>query len=202
MQAFWRVMAFGLLFWDLDGRAASAEFAVIHTIANYNTGVTISIKDSRDNSGTRLSLGGNLPSGSNAYTGATSAGLGKGTALPEWIEVRWIETGPEWDMPRREYLALSDRERDERSKRYAQLPVKSARIHIRSRIPESVADELKRSPLDPERSNLPLKSLRLYFIWTVDGVKLRWRLRQRCCETLQEGGDTLPSTAAVNTGPP
>jgi len=200
MLLFWRAFNF-LLFLLTVGNVNSAEFAVIHTIVNYNTGLTISIKDSRDDNGARLALGGTLPSDSNAYIGSTSAGLGKGTALPEWIEIRWIETGPEWDMARKEYLALSDRERDERSKRYAELPIKSARIHIRGRIPESVADELKRSPLDPDRSNLPLKSLRLYFIWTIDGVKLRWRLRQRCCETLQEGGDPLPSIVAANASP-
>ena len=200
MLLFWRAFNF-LLFLLTFGNVNSAEFAVIHTIVNYNTGLTIAIKDSRDNNGARLALGGTLPSDSNAYIGSTSAGLGKRTALPEWIEIRWIETGPEWDMARKEYLALSDRERDERSKRYAELPIKFARIHIRGRIPESVADELKRSPLDPDRSNLPLKSLRLYFIWTIDGVKLRWRLRQRCCETLQEGGDPLPSIVAANSSP-
>ena len=198
MRIFWRVIAFMLFFGGIYDDSASAEFSVSHTIVNYNTGIRITIKGAQNNHGAPLSLGGTLPSDSNPYIGSTSAGLGKGANLPEWVEIRWIETGPEWDMSSKEYYALSRIERDERSKRYSQIPVKSVRIPIRSRIPEPVADELKRSPLDPERSNLPLKSLRLYFIWTIDGVKLRWRLRHKCCETLQEGGDPLPSIVAAN----
>jgi len=191
MQAIWRVVALAVLLIGCAGEQKASEFGVTYTLSNYKTRLRVWIEDAYTNRKEKLSLGGVLVSKSNPYHGATSAGLGTRDKLPEWLEIRWRDGGAEWDMSNAEYATLDGAAREARGKAFEALPIKSAKIAIRNRIPSDVLEELKSSPLDPSRSNLPLKSLSFYFIWTKDGVKLRWRVYEKCCKILYEGGDKI-----------
>lgn len=188
----------------LAGCASQQEpsgISVIRTLANYKTETTIVVRGGVTDSGTPLGLGGVLRSASNPYLGATSGGLGKEKELPEWIEIQWKEVRPELDISSREYDALDNTERKEHGRKYAAIPMKSARVAIRGRIPISVIEELKRTPSDRERSGLPLKALWVYFIWTKEGLKMRWEVVEKCCKVIHEGGDPIDYIRTRSTGP-
>lgn len=97
-----------------------------------------------------------------------------------------------------ERRALSKEARAARKQAYAALPEQKARVEVAGHIPVEVIDELKHSPADPGAAGLPLKTLRIYFVWTQDGVKVRWRVHEGCCKILHEGGDPLPTDAYSN----
>jgi hypothetical protein len=128
---------------------------------------------------------------SNPRVGSTAGGTGRETGLPEWIEIHWREKEKGRVLSYKDWSRLDPAERAARVQEQAALPVKSARLAVRSLVPESVIAELEQSPLDPATSGLPLKSLRLYFVWTNDGVKVRWEVREQCCKVIHEGGDSI-----------
>jgi hypothetical protein len=111
--------------------------------------------------------------------------------LPEWVEIHWREKDPGRGISFKEWSGLDAAARAARAQKQAALPVKSAKVVVRSLVPESVVKEVETSPPDPDSAYLPLKSLSLYFIWTRDGVKVRWALHQGCCTVVREGGDSL-----------
>lgn len=45
--------------------------------------------------------------------------------------------------------------------------------------------------LNREPHKLPDKMLRVYFIWSEDGIKFRWELLKGCCKVLRSGGDEI-----------
>jgi hypothetical protein len=110
--------------------------------------------------------------------------------LPEWIEIHWQEEEQGRVVSLKEWSRLDAAARAARMQEQAALPVKSARLAVRSLVPESVIAELEQSPLNPA-TGLPLKSLELYFVWTSDGVKVRWAVWQECCTVIREGGESL-----------
>lgn len=197
MQTIWRAVALAVSLASCAGEQKATEFSVAYTLSNYETGVRVSLVDTYTDLNERLRLGGALVSQSTPYHGVTSAGLGTRDKLPKWLEIRWRERGPEWDISNAEYAALDKEAREARGRAFEALPIKSARIAVRDRIPADLIEDLKHSPLDPDRSNLPLKSLRLYFIWTKEGVKLRWRVYEKCCKVLNEGGDAIDYTGKL-----
>jgi len=191
MQLIRSVLMLALLLTGCSGQQALAGISVIHTLSNFKTGTKIVVRGGLTDRGKSLALGGVLRSASNPYLGATSGGLGKENDLPEWVEIRWKEVKPELDISSRDYDALDDAARKEHDKKYVALPMKSARVAIRGRIPVSVIEELKRAPPDRERSGLPLKALWVYFIWTKEGLKMRWEIVEKCCKVIHEGGDPI-----------
>lgn len=149
------------------------------TYNNYRTGVKVVIKQAITDSGNSVAHAGVLSESTNPLSGATLTSTIPQRELPEWIEFTWTEFDPSTHdvrFTREQLLAM---------------PVKKARVTIRGRVPQDVMDEVRNSPLDPTSSNLRLKSLQYYLHWTIDGVKLRWRVYQRCCTVLHEGGDTI-----------
>jgi hypothetical protein len=127
---------------------------------------------------------------SNPRTGSTAGGTGREAGLPEWIEIHWREKEKGRVLSYKEWSRLDPAERAARVQEQAALPVKSARLAVRSLVPDSVIAELEQSPLNPETGR-PLKSLALYFVWTSDGVKVRWAVWQQCCTVIREGGESL-----------
>lgn len=190
MQITWCAVIVGALLAGCAAQPRAGGFAVSHTLAN-TTAVKITVAQSRTDHGEELPFQGVVMPSNNPYSGVTGGGLGRHAGLPEWIVLSWRETGPEWELSNQQYQALDAGARQARLAAYRALPLKSARIAVGSRIPATVLQELKQSPLDPDRANLPLKSLRMYFIWTPEGVKMRWQVLEKCCKVLHEGGDAL-----------
>ena len=126
---------------------------------------------------------GSLYESPRAEGGARLGVRAPGGELPEWVEFEWTEFDPAARDVRRTREQL------------AAMPIKSARLPVRSLVPPNVFEEVKRSAPDPQRANLPLKSLELYFTWTRSGVKTRWKLYQGCCTVLAEGGQSLTAAA-------
>lgn len=180
-----------ILMGSAAGDARAFEFNVTHTMSNYRVGKTVILRGAKSDRGENLPLRAVLVSGENPFIGATSGGLDLTSRLPEWVEFRWIESGPDSDMSSKAYYALSKEDRRIRAQRYAALPEKAARIEVARHIPVKVIEELRRSPIDPNAPNLPLKTLSLYFVWTGGGVKFVWRVFEKCCDVLYEGGDSL-----------
>jgi hypothetical protein len=85
------------------GAQETSGFYIEHTLVNYETGVKIAIKESHTDQGQALPHKVFLMSASKLYTGATAGGIGKGSELPEWIEISWRESGPEWHLTNEEY---------------------------------------------------------------------------------------------------
>jgi hypothetical protein len=127
---------------------------------------------------------------SNPRVGSTAEGTGRETGLPEWIEIHWREKERGRVLSYKEWSRLDPAERAARRQEQAALPVKSARLAVRSLVPDSVIAELEQSPLNPATGR-PLKSLELYFVWTSEGVKVRWAVWEKCCTVIREGGESL-----------
>lgn len=166
----------------LSGCAGPLEkpgIALATTFVNYESGVDINVLNSHTDLGRPFDNPGSLIESSNPFTGASLGSIDPEKGLPEWVEFTWEESDP------------AIRKILEGNGPYPVLPVKSARVSVRSVVPASVLEELRRSPLDPTRANLRLNSMELYFVWTRTGVKVHWQVLQGCCTVMREGGDPI-----------
>ena len=165
---------------------------MIVTCTSLIEGRSISIKSARLPSGkpfsTPMSFGGRKTSNWRA-SGATMGAAPDGRELPEWVEFVWQE----WPYPSEP--APSDQQAFQawRSKVLAlskSLPHKTARVPVRSRVPQDVIAEVIEAKRNREPHKLPEKMLWVYFIWYEDGIKFRWRLTSKCCGE-RSGGDEI-----------
>jgi hypothetical protein len=161
---------------------SNASFGV--TFLNYKSGVDMLFKRGYTDRGDPVATAGSLYESSRAEGGARLGVMVPRGELPEWVEFQWKE------------FARADRDVEYTSEQLAAVPIKSVRLPVRSLVPPNVFEEAKRSAPDPQRANLPLKSLELYFTWTRAGVKTRWKLYQGCCTVLAEGGQSITAAAA------
>ncbi len=100
-----------------------------------------------------------------------------GRELPEWVEFVWSE--PVYPEEPKQTL-----------EEYRALPQKTERVPVRSRVPQDVVAEVMEAKRNREPHKLPEKMLWVYFIWSEDGIKLRWRLTSKCCDE-RSGGDEI-----------
>ena len=101
-----------------------------------------------------------------------------GRELPEWVEFEWSE--PPYPEDPKQTL-----------EEYRALPRKTARVPVRSRVPQDVVEEVLEAKRRRKPHQLPEKMLDVYFIWTEAGVKFRWGVGTRGGMTLREGGDAI-----------
>ena len=140
--------------------------------------------------GARFPGPGSLAPDSNPMAGGKTMGAAPdGRELPEWVEFVWQE----WPYPSEP--APSDQQAFQawRSKVLAlskSLPRKTARVPVRSRVPQDVIAEVMEAKRNREPHKLPNKMLWVYFIWYEDGIKFRWRLTSKCCGE-RSGGDEI-----------
>ena len=82
--------------------------------------------------------------------------------LPEWIDFTWVpyEKGKKYSDA--EYRALLKQ------------PGVTERVYVRQQIPQSVVDKVREARRHQDPSKLPERNLHVYFIWTVEGIKLTW----------------------------
>jgi hypothetical protein len=182
-------MAIGFLLSGCAVQAKPRGIALSITYVNYQSGADVDVKESYTDHGSTFPNPGILRPSSNPRLGATMGGPGREPGLPEWVEFKWKAYDMAKRLPSEVWVTLDAAAKDARMQERAALPVKSARVAVRSLVPAEVIEELEQSPLDPEHPYLRLKSLELYFVWTRDGLKVRWEARQGCCTVLHEGGD-------------
>ena len=128
-------------------------------------------------SGMRFPDPGFLAPDTNPLRGGKTMGAAPDSReLPEQVEFTWRETKYQGDYTYEQLKAL---------------PRKTARVTVRSRIPQDVVDEVMESNLKRQPHKLAEKSLWVYFIWYESGIKFRWELRKNCCGILRAGGDDV-----------
>ena len=127
----------------------------------------------------------------NPMTGGKTMGAAPdGRDLPEWVEFEWTEWPyPYPDEPSDPVGLQAWNDYFDFLKRT--LPHKTARVPVRTRVPQDVVDEVLASNRRRAPRALPDEMLWVYFIWYDSGVKFRWSLERGCCTVLRQGGDDL-----------
>jgi hypothetical protein len=177
-----------------DSDAPSGGPGMIVTYGSTIVGVRIHI------GGARLPNEADFPNaGSFGYAenpldgGATEGAAPDGRSLPEWVEFSWRELP--YPFPEHSSSQHLDDSNEQFMKRYNAFPVKKQRVIIRSRVPQNVIDEVVDSNRRKRPNELPDKALRIYFIWTEQGIKFHWRLwyrpEGRPDSYPREGGDAI-----------
>ena len=154
---------------------------MILTFSSVIDGRSISVKKSRLPSGKDFGNPGAITGrrSSNWRSGKTSGGSGDGRGLPEWVEFEWSE--PAYPEDPKQTL-----------EEYRALPRKTQRVQVRERVPLEAVQEAIESRRNAPRGKMPSKMLRLYFVWTDQGVKFHWALKDwEILQPLREGGDDI-----------
>jgi hypothetical protein len=122
--------------------------------------------------------------------GSTTGMSGDTRALPDWVDFSWKETA--YPSPKPSSFASDVEYGKYLSDEKARLPLKTQRVFINSRIPPEVVQEVtySRSHI-PKGQHLPEKMLWIYFIWTDDGIKFRWKMSCDLPCVRKEGGDEI-----------
>lgn len=91
--------------------------------------------------------------------------------IPEWVELSWIEP---------KYYAddLTAPSIEGQLKVIHQLPLKTQRVQVSSRIPKEVVTQAVESVNNRKTGNSPEKAIRLFFTWKDGRVYLRWHLER------------------------
>jgi len=159
-------------------------------------GISIEIKNARLPDGTEFPNAGSFGYSDNPLSAGKEMGAAPdGRQLPEWVDFKWQESpypglhqGPSSSQTYDEWSKLVDAES-------RTLPVKSQRVLIRSRIPQDVVDEVTEASRHPVKRYGVEKHLLLNFVWTTQGIKLRWRIWHTPRFNIQyyshEGGDEI-----------
>ncbi len=168
------------------------------TITYYGTrtDVSIYIKSAHLPNGRDFPTAGSFGYAKNGLSGGATMGAAPdGRQLPEWIDFEWQEPpypGLERAPSEREAYIQWGKLVDEQ---FRTLPVKHQRVMIRDRIPQPVIDEVVRANAHAIPHYGTEKRLEIYFIWTSQGIKLRWHIWHTPKFALQyyshEGGDDV-----------
>ena len=127
----------------------------------------------------------------NPITGGKTMGAAPdGRELPEWVAFTWKEWPYPYPKAPSDPVALQTW-RDEVRTMSRSLPVETASVPVRARVPQDVVDEVLASNRRRAPRALPDEMLWVYFIWYDSGVKFRWSLERGCCTVLRQGGDDL-----------
>lgn len=133
--------------------------------------------------------GGRKPSWRQAI-GRTEGMSGDTRGVPEWLDFEWRE--PSYPGLEPENFPSDEAYSKAVSEKYSKLTTKTQRVFISSRIPPEVVQEViySRSHI-PKGQSLPEKMLWIYFIWTDDGIKFRWKMSCDLPCLRKEGGDEI-----------
>jgi hypothetical protein len=143
---------------------------------------TVMIESSRTSDGKPFPNAGSVSDSPGWRSGGKVMGFAPdGRELPNWVEFVWIETpyGVEYSY---EQLRA--------------MPRRTQRVMIRSRIPDDVVGDIRRANKRCAPGQLPDTDLNVYFVWTTQGVKLRWAMEKEVMKgvfkSVREGGDEIP----------
>lgn len=139
--------------------------------------------------------GGDASNDSPLSDGATMGGAPDGRDLPDYVDFKWREN-PYPDPTPNSPLSQATKVWEARS--LATLiaqPIRSQRVFIRSRIPADVVNAAIEANRHTPKNGLPPASIRIYFIWTDYGIKLRWQIWHSPPSEIQyysdQGGDEI-----------
>lgn len=151
----------------------------------------IEISSARDQAGRPFSHAGSIHHSDNPMNSGKTMGSAPGTfGLPTWVEFTWQEL-PYPSQPR-ESFASDEAWGKYVADRYRAAPLNTARVKVAEKVPDSALEEVAKSRAVTPPNKLPDKMLWLYFIWTTDGVKVRWKVyNSERGGNSPEGGDPL-----------
>lgn len=151
----------GLGFALSDAFDANTGPGMIVTYTSAIRDVSIIIRSSTLPDGSEFPNGGAIGFPSYPLGGATMGAAPDGRHLPEWIDFTWTESPDSDAVP----VPI-------------QVPVqtKRQRVFIRSRVPQEVIDKVEEAKRHLIAGYGSEKKLEIFFIWTTDGIKLRWNI--------------------------
>lgn len=91
--------------------------------------------------------------------------------IPEWVELSWIE-------PKNYENNSTAPSIEDQLKVIHQLPLKTQRVQVGSRIPKDVVAQAVEAVNNRKTGHLPEKGIRLFFSWKGGRVYLRWHLER------------------------
>ena len=94
--------------------------------------------------------------------------------LPAWVEFTWQELPHPGRSP--ESFATKELWYAYVREVYRAAPRKTARVIVAEKVPAEVLAEVASSLKTTPPGKFPDKTLWLYFVWTPDGIKVRWEL--------------------------
>lgn len=151
----------------------------------------IQTRSAKDQAGRQFPHAGAFGPSRDPINGGAAMGGAPGTfGLPTWIEFTWQEL-PYPGQPRESFAteeAWGTYVRDV----YRAAPLKTGRVKVAEKVPAWALEEVAKSRAVTPPDKLPDKMLWLHFIWTVDGIKVRWRVYNSARGgNSAEGGDPL-----------
>lgn len=96
--------------------------------------------------------------------------------LPKWVDFEWRE--PAYPGLERHEGETHESFRARVHEKYRKLVLKKERVFVAGKIPPEAIEEVRTSQAATERGKLPDKMLRVYFVWTPSGIKVRWRVQR------------------------
>lgn len=164
---------------------------MIATFSNGIKGKKLDVLRARTANGVPFPVPGSVSPDKHPMTGGKTMGAAPdGRELPEWEEFEWkVWPYPYPPMPSDPVALQTWSEGVHAMSR--SLPIQTARVAVKSRVPQEVLDEVLLSNKNRAPRALPDKLLWVYFIWYESGIKFRWSLEQGCCKVLRAGGDDV-----------
>ena len=162
---------------------------MIITYSNWMTGKKVDFREVTTDGPFVPSPGPLAPSKRPRQSGAVMGAAPDSRGLPEWIEFRWQE----WPYPGVPYpsdFAARQVWNQRVDDLVHTLPIKSARVTVRQRVPADVVEQVLKSKNGSTAVERDL-ALWVFFAWHEDGVRFHWELRQGCCDVKREGGDVI-----------
>lgn len=153
--------------------------------------VNIQIKNAKDQAGRPFLHAGSFGPSLDPINGGKAMGGAPGTfGLPTWVEFTWQELP--YPGQSREAFSTYENWSAYVDEVYRAAPLKAARVKVAEKVPARVLEEVARSRAGTPSDELPDKMLWLHFIWTTDGIKVRWRVSSATdMKKDSEGGDSL-----------
>lgn len=177
----------GFRLWRDDPPIGGAVLNFTSTIPN----IRIYTKGAKDQAGRPFPDAGSFGPSDDPMNGGATMGGAPGTfGLPAWIEFTWQEL-PYPSRPR-ESFATDDAWGAYVDEAFRAAPLKTARVKVAEKVPVWALEEVAKSRVATPPDELPDKMLWLHFIWTTDGIKVRWKIHnsERGGKS-PEGGDPL-----------
>ena len=96
--------------------------------------------------------------------------------LPEWVEFEWF------DLPEKKNYTKAEMDLFPRQKQ---------RVDVRSRVTQEAVQMAIESRRTSDPKQLPDLMLWIYFVWTDQGIKFAWLLKNDRSQAVRKGGDDI-----------
>lgn len=177
----------GFRLWRDEPVIGGAVLNFTSTIPN----IRIYTKGAKDQSGRPFPDAGSFGPSDDPMNGGAAMGGAPGTfGLPTWVEFTWQEL-PYPSRPR-ESFATYDEWGAYVDEAFRAAPLKTGRVKVAEKVPAWALEEVAKSRAATPPDELPDKMLWLHFVWTTEGIKVRWKIHNsERGGNSPEGGDPL-----------